>query len=210
MESRGTGVKDRLPLLLLASALAFLALTAGVMLWSWIAVTDSAINASLGSGRAEPFLTLFLWLTALGSSPIAFAICAVTACLLWVARLPHLVLPLWVMFLGGLATSWSVKLLVGRVRPTFLDIATASSPSFPSGHSMSAMAVYGFLAFIVLRHGPERRTSVWMAISLAAVIALVGFSRMFLSLHYASDVLGGFLVGGFWLMVGIALARRSD
>lgn len=201
-------MKDRLHILLLASALAFLALTAGVVFWARIAVTDSAINAFLGSLRAEPFLTLFLWVTALGASPTAFVVCATTACLLWVGRLPHLLLPLWVVFLGGLATSWSVKLLVGRVRPTFLDIATASSPSFPSGHSMSAMAVYGFLAFIILRHGPPGRASFWMALSFASMIVLVGFSRMFLSLHYASDVLGGFLVGGFWLMVGIALARR--
>lgn len=204
-------MKDRrLQTLLLASALAFLALTAGVVLWSWIAVADSAINASLGAYRAEPFLTIFLWVTALGASPTAFVVCATTACLLWVARLPHLVLPLWVVFLGGLVTSWSTKLLVGRVRPTFLDIATASSPSFPSGHSMSAMAVYGFLAFVVLRHGPPGRLSFWMAVSFAGTIVLVGFSRMFLSLHYASDVLGGFLVGGFWLTIGIALARRRD
>ena len=194
--------------LLLASALAFLVLTAGVVFWSWVAVADSALNASLGAYRAEPLLTIFLWLTALGASPTAFVLCAATACLLWVGRLPHLVLPLWIVFLGGTTTSWSVKLLVGRVRPTFLDVATASSPSFPSGHSMSAMAVYGFLAFVVLRHGPPGRPSFWIAVSFASLIVLVGFSRMFLSLHYASDVLGGFLVGGFWLTVGIALARR--
>lgn len=203
-------MKDRLHLLLLASALAFLALTAGVMSWSWFASTDAAINASLGSLRVEPFLTFFVLLTTLGTSPATLAISAIAACLLWVGRLPHLVLPLWVVFLGGLATSWSAKFLVGRVRPTFLDVATASSPSFPSGHSMSAMALYGFLAFVVLRHGPPGRVALWIALSFAGLIVLIGFSRMFLSLHYASDVLGGFLVGGFWLMIGIALARRSD
>ena len=203
--------KDRrLTPLLLASALAFLALTAGVMSWGWIAAADSAVNASLGSFRAEPLLTFFVLLTTLGTSPATLAISAITACLLWVGRLPHLILPLCIVFLGGLATSWSAKFLVGRVRPTFLDIATASSPSFPSGHSMSAMALYGFLAFVVLRHGPPGRVSLWIALSFVGMIVLIGFSRMFLSLHYASDVLGGFLVGGFWLMVGIAVARRRD
>jgi undecaprenyl-diphosphatase len=195
--------------LLVVCALAFLALLACLLSWPWIAVADAAINTSFAPHRTPTLLALFLWLTALGANPAIVAVCVTASAMLWVARLSALIPPLWTAFLGGEATSWSVKFLVGRTRPEFLDVATAASPSFPSGHSMSAMAVYGFLAFVVARRGPGGRFSVVAALALAALIPLIGFSRIFLSVHYASDVLGGFLVGGFWLMVAIAVSRAT-
>jgi membrane-associated phospholipid phosphatase len=199
----------RLAMLLVVCALAFLALLAGLLWWQWIPGADSTINAFFGPYRTPAPLTVFLWLTALGANPAIVAVCVTATGLLWVARSPGLILPLWTAFLGGEATSWSFKFLVARTRPEFLEVATAASPSFPSGHSMSAMAVYGFLAFVVARHGPHGPLSAVAPLALAVVIVLIGFSRIFLSLHYASDVLGGFLVGGFWLLVAIGLSMRG-
>jgi undecaprenyl-diphosphatase len=196
----------RLGTLLLACVLAFLALLAGVLWWKWIGTSDSALNASLGPHRTPLLLTVFLWLTALGALPTSAAVCVTTTALLWVARLSGLILPLWIAFIGGQATSWTVKHLVGRTRPEFLEIATATSASFPSGHSMSAMVVYGFLAFVVARHTPPGRLAVVAPFGLAVLILLVGFSRIFLSVHFVSDVIGGFLVGGFWLLIGVSLS----
>jgi len=198
----------RLAPLLAVVALAFLVLLAAVLWWPWIAAADATVNASLAAHRTPGLLALFLWLTALGANPAALAVCVTTTAMLWVARLAALIVPLWVAFLGGQATSWSVKLLVGRTRPEFLDIATASSPSFPSGHSMSAITVYGFLAFVVARYGPQGWISVAAPLALAVLVLLIGFSRIFLSLHFASDVAGGFLAGGFWLLVAIGLSQR--
>lgn len=196
----------RLATLLAACALVFLALLAGVLWWNWIGDSDSTVNTSLGPHRTPLMLAVFLWLTALGANPAVTAVCIATSGLLWVARLSGLVLPLWIAHLGGAATSWSFKYLAGRARPEFLDVASATSPSFPSGHSMSAMAVYGFLAFVLARHGPQGKLSVMAPLALAALILLIGFSRIYLSVHYASDVIGGFLVGGFWLLIAIALS----
>lgn len=196
----------RLAILLTVCALTFLALLVGVLWWRWIDALDLAINAFLGPHRTPLLLNGFLWLTALGAKPAIMAACIAMTGLLWVARLSALVLPLWIASLGSEATSWSLKLLVGRARPQFLEIASATSPSFPSGHSIAAMAVYGFLAFVLARHGPQGRLSVVAPLALAVLILLIGFSRMFLSVHFASDVIGGFLVGGFWLMIAIALS----
>jgi len=145
-------------------ALAFLALLVGLLSWPWIAAADAALNASFGPYRTPALLAVFLWLTALGANPAIVAVCVTASAMLWVARLPGLIPALWTAFLGAEATGWSVKFLVDRTRPEFLDVATAASPSFPSGHSMSAMAVYGFLAFVL---GEYRR-----AILRADVVAL--------------------------------------
>jgi len=196
---------------MLVCAIAFFALSAAVLGWTWIAAADSALNASFGAWRVEPLLSMFLWLTALGASPAIVAVCVMATASLRIARLSRHIAPLWIAWLGGEATTWSIKFLVARLRPDFLDVASAVSPSFPSAHSMSAMVVYGFLAFLVARHGPPGRLSLLVPTALALLILTVGFSRMFLSLHYVSDVLGGFLVGGFWLLSAIALssARRG-
>ncbi len=70
------------------------------------------------------------------------------------------------------------------------------------------MAVYGFLAFLIARTLPATRSRFEAGFWAAILIALIGFSRMILGLHYASDVAAGFLVGLFWLLAGFALAER--
>jgi len=185
-------------------------LLAGVLWSPWIAEADARINGFFGPYRAEPLLTGFIWLTAFGANPTVLAVCATTSGLLWVARLPGLVLPLWIAFLGAQATGWSLKFLVGRARPAFLEVASATSSSFPSGHSVGSIVVYGFLAFVLARHGPGGTLAIVGPAMLVVLIILIGFSRMFLSLHYASDVLGGFLVGSLWLLTAIALSKRTS
>jgi membrane-associated phospholipid phosphatase len=205
--ARRIGMK--VPILAMLFIVCLIALAAGVLWWPRIAEADVSINNFFAPYRVRPFLAGFMWLTAVGANPTVVAVCVTMTGLLWVARLSGLILPLWIAFAGGEATSWSLKYLVGRTRPPFLEVASATSPSFPSGHSMSSMVVYGFAAFVLTSRGPRRRTGVAAAVALALLILLIGFSRVFLSLHFASDVLGGFLVGGFWLLMGIMRAARN-
>ena len=206
--ARRTGMTlPRLAALLMAGLIALLA---GLLWWPWLASADAAVNRFLGPYRVQPLLDGFIWLTAFGANPALAAVCVTTTGLLGVARLPALILPLWVAFLGAAATSWSLKHLVARARPEFLEVVRANSPSFPSGHSISAMAVYGFVAFVLMSHGPGGRLAAVLPVVLGLLIVLVGFSRIFLSVHYTSDVLAGFLGGAFWLVIAILLARRTS
>jgi len=206
-----------LPIAMGVAVLSFLALLGfllvdGRLLDGRLAAADAGINAVFGRYRAEPGLTAFLWVTAFGANPAIVAVAATASAFLWSARRLRSVAALWLTLLGAQATSWTIKFLIGRARPTFLDLITADSPSFPSGHATSAMAVYGLLAWLVTRPGSRSPGKVPAAVMGATLvlIALIGFSRIFLSLHYTSDVLGGFLVGWFWMLVGIAVVRRGD
>ncbi len=71
------------------------------------------------------------------------------------------------------------------------------------------MAVYGFLAYALARHRSSLRARYELAFWAALLILLIGFSRMLLSVHYASDVLSGFIVGSVWLLLGIAVAESA-
>jgi membrane-associated phospholipid phosphatase len=168
---------------------------------------DEAADSLAALLRGEPGFTAFLWLTDLGAGPTFVAVGLVATTFLAIEKRFAYVPALWITLLGAQATTWIGKYAIDRTRPEFLEVATAAAPSFPSGHSTAAMAVYGFLAYVVVRRVRSRRVRFEVIYWTAALIALIGFSRVYLRVHFLSDVLSGFLVGGFWLLVGVAVAE---
>ncbi|MBM7692496.1 undecaprenyl-diphosphatase [Peribacillus deserti] len=107
--------------------------------------------------------------------------------------------------LGGLF-NYFLKWLFKRERPSILPLIQEHGFSFPSGHSMGSFIFYGSLAVIVAKLS-HRKAMNWAAgISFAIVILLIGISRIYLGVHYPSDVIAGFAAGGVWLTVcGVGL-----
>ena len=201
-----------LPLSLLVAGALYLAallggLTEDVIEAGAVLRSDQAVNGFFEPWRGGPLIPVFLWITALGAGPALTAVATVATGFLWAGRRPVYILPLWAAFLGAQATTWSGKYLVGRHRPDFIKAVSEVSPSFPSGHATASLALYGFLAYALVRDEPYCRERFEVAFWTAALIAVIGFSRVFLSLHYTTDVLAGFMVGAFWLLVGFALAE---
>jgi undecaprenyl-diphosphatase len=174
-----------------------------------VQVFDHAINAFFGPWRAQPLLTIFVWITALGAGPTLTAVSIVATGFLWSFLRPLFIVPLWISFLGAQATTWLGKYVIARQRPEFIEAASAMSPSFPSGHATASMALYGFLAYVLARDLANLRARFELAFWAGMLIVAIGFSRIFLSVHYTSDVLAGFLVGAFWLLVGFALSELA-
>ena len=168
---------------------------------------DRAINAFFNPLRSDALVTVFNWLTMLGDSAALLAVVIVANGFLWAHRRRPFIGPLWLTFLGAVLTAWAGKFALDRERPEFLTMVEASFPSFPSGHATGAMAVYGFVAYAIARDLAHPRERFEVTFWTLVLIALIGFSRIFLSVHYASDVAAGFLVGGFWLLVGFALSE---
>ena len=168
---------------------------------------DEAVNAALTPWRRKPLIDAFLWITQLGSGPALGAVAMTATAFLWAGRRPALIIPLWVAFLGAQLTTWAGKYAIDRHRPVFLEGVSAMSPSFPSGHATGAMAVYGFLAYAIARELPGWRPRFEVAFWSGVLILLIGFSRIYLSAHYLTDVAAGFLVGGFWLVVAFTAAE---
>jgi membrane-associated phospholipid phosphatase len=115
-----------------------------------------------------------------------------------------LVLFLAVTCIGGGVVDTIVKVAVGRPRPEVDEpIITAFGQSFPSGHSMQAVVCYGalLLVFLPLVEGRRRTAAI---VATGTLIALIGFSRLTLGVHFVSDVLGGYLLGAAWLIASVA------
>jgi undecaprenyl-diphosphatase len=101
---------------------------------------------------------------------------------------------------GGEALNLLLKELFARPRPFFVDpLLPVTGYSFPSGHAMVALVAYGMLAYfaILALRSWQARAAVVLGTSL--LVLLIGFSRMYLGVHYFSDVLAGFAAGGVWL-----------
>ena len=172
-----------------------------------LVLLDQGVNAFFAPYRTPWLVGAFIWITALGAGPAVTGMVAVASVLLWSQGQARLLVPLWITFLGAQGTTWAGKYAIGRTRPAFLDAVTEATPSFPSGHATASAALIGFLAYVAARGLPGARQRFDVAFWSAAAIGLICFSRIFLSLHYLTDVAAGVLVGTFWLLVGFTVAE---
>jgi membrane-associated phospholipid phosphatase len=201
-----------LPLTLVAAAAAYLAALLGGLVEELleaeeIVAVDEAVNDAFTPYRVAPLVQIVGWITRLADSASLTAVAAVTSAFLLSFHAARLLLPLWVTVLGANISTWAGKFAFDRPRPEFVTEVTAISASFPSGHATGAMAVYGFIAYLLARDRSRARTRFEILFWSAALIAVIALSRMYLSVHFASDVAAGLLVGGFWLLVGIAITE---
>lgn len=102
-----------------------------------------------------------------------------------------------------------VKLLFVRPRPVGLALIHQGGYSFPSGHSMMALAFFGFLIYLVLKSKLDRKYKNILSILLVLLILLIGISRIYLGVHFASDVLGGFALSLSYLVLFINLLYKK-
>ena len=94
-----------------------------------------------------------------------------------------------------------LKEIIQRPRPDGFRLIAETGYSFPSGHSMVAMAFYGLLIYMIWRYETNRGLKWLFCLSFSLVVILIGASRIYLGVHYASDVLAGFAVALAWLLV---------
>lgn len=100
-----------------------------------------------------------------------------------------------------------LKQLFQRKRPLSPLLKAAKGLSFPSGHAIMAVTFYGLLIYI-LQHTIEIDwLRVVVTLLIVVLIFLIGFSRIYLRVHYASDVLGGFIIGSFWLLISLSIIK---
>ena len=106
----------------------------------------------------------------------------------------------------GQAILWSLKWIFSRARPTD-QLISAVGESFPSGHTFTATVLYGFLIFLVWRYTKRPGVRLGATFSFSLIILLVGLSRILLSVHWVSDVLGGLSIGLAWLICSLLITR---
>lgn len=188
-----------IPFLLLAFA--------SLMEWGWLGTLDSEIGMDIIEDR-NPILTVFFrGITVLGGWMFSILFVAGVALLLLVL-FKRWDMALWyslTVALGSGVLNQFVKFIFQRPRPEIEHLVEQGGYSFPSGHSMGTVIMFGAVVFLVVRLA-KNRTIKWAALAVAALlIFLVGLSRIYLGVHFPTDVIGGYSLGTAWLAASIGV-----
>lgn len=104
----------------------------------------------------------------------------------------------------------SLKVFFQRARPDFHRLIEVGGYSFPSGHATNALTLYGILTFLLWRHIPVRWRRMLLIFVSTMMIVMIGTSRIYLGVHYPTDIISGYLAGGFWLAMAIWIYQRYE
>jgi undecaprenyl-diphosphatase len=179
----------------------------------WTSIIGSAeqdVMRHIARERSETLVSVARVVTWVGSSYVLVPL-AVACCLLFVRAGRHREAVIVAASLaGGIAISNAVKALVGRPRPPAAEhLQTITSSSFPSAHTAQASAFWIGLALALGLSAPRRRA--WLMLGGALLVALaVGWSRVYLGVHYPSDVVAGLLLGGGWAVFVAWVVREAS
>lgn len=171
---------------------------------------DLAVTNWLQTHGTEKGESIFSAISLLGG-PVLAALLVVTTVVLLVRRDWRHLAVLAVTCGGGALLNVVLKFVFHRARPPFASEFNATSWSFPSGHAMDSLIAYGLLAYWVASRFPRGRTAAIVA--LAALVALIGYARIYLGVHYLSDVVAGYTAGFIWLtacVTGYEFAERRQ
>lgn len=144
--------------------------------------------------------TVMLKITALGNPEFVVVVFVFSLGWLWWKRRRLEAKVFAIACLGALILNQGLKLCFAKPRPQlWTHLIAESSYSFPSGHALGSLVLYGFLAYILAVQFPK--SAPWIYGAGALIIAAIGFSRLYLGVHWPTDVAAGYAVGFLWLMV---------
>jgi len=182
-----------------------------LLLFLWLArevsenravVFDEIVRRAI-HGSTTPRLTDFIFfMTRLGAGIFLAAATFVAAIVFILLKQNRAAVILLLTMAGEFLLEFSLKILFQLVRPEpFFEYPPLKTFSFPSGHALGSFCLFMTLAWLVSSRLAHRRSKIVVWIFASALVLLVGLSRVYLGVHFPSDVLGGFLAGSVWISI---------
>lgn len=162
---------------------------------------DYQITEFVISYRSPMLTDYFTMMTNMGDVygyAIVFGVCAIISFTVF-KRWKHIVQILLVLVLAALSNI-VLKRFIDRARPDIEHLVVVKTLSYPSGHAMAAMAFYGFLMYLVYRFNINKYLKIGLMLLLGVIILSIGISRIYLGVHFPSDIAGGFIAGFIWVI----------
>jgi len=170
-------------------------------------IFDNKVSLFIYSLRT-PLLTEFMiFITNLGGANLLFPTALVIIFLIWRKHKNEALLFSLVSFMG-FALNNLLKLLTQRIRPLISPLINQSTYSFPSGHAMNNFIFYALLSFFVFRFTRQKKMSIITVCISLVMVLLIGLSRIYLGVHYPTDVIAGY-IAGFWVFVTALLIEKT-
>jgi membrane-associated phospholipid phosphatase len=129
---------------------------------------------------------------------------------LFIRKHPWYSLRIPVVAIGSISLNLIMKWFFDRPRPALRHLTEVSGLSFPSGHAMMSFSFYGLLIYLIFENVDNKFTKYSLSFLLLILMHLIGLSRVYLHVHYASDVLAGFALGTIWLIICLFILKRIE
>ena len=170
---------------------------------------DDTIRTAIRQMRSPMWTQLFLAVTKLGSTLYLVVVgCAAGIVFIFMRWFRPLLILILVM-LGQAALHHGFKWLIARPRPpALISYPTTESFSYPSGHAVASLCLYFTIAWYVAATTDNSAIKVIIAILTAVLVFLVGMSRIYIGIHYPTDVIAGFLAAMIWTTAVLSIDRR--
>ena len=167
---------------------------------------DQNITDDVLALRSPGLTDYFTFVTDVGDVKGYLVVFVITAALLYYAfrKWKYVLQTVLVLFLATISNV-ILKRVFDRARPEIEHLVSVKTLSYPSGHAMSSMAFYGFLIYLVYKIKMPIAAKVALIILLSALVFSIGTSRIYLGVHFPSDVLGGWIAGAIWVIFCILI-----
>ncbi len=167
---------------------------------------DKTLSLAVYSLRTPELTRLMLFITSLGAFWLVIAAIVLTLFFVWRHYYREAIFLFVLLAVGGLLNLF-LKDLFQVPRPDIAPLLDISSYSFPSGHAMTSFVFYGVLPIFVYRFSHRVGLTLIVGILAALFMFLIGFSRVYLGVHYLSDVVAGWIAGFWWLVTALVIDR---
>ncbi|QXP77810.1 MULTISPECIES: phosphatase PAP2 family protein [Winogradskyella] len=167
-----------------------------------LAQFDTNVIEYIHSYRTPTLTKYFVFITDIGDVYgylIAFILCIIT--FLMIFKSWQYVIQLIVVMSLALSSNLILKRIINRSRPNQEHLVTVETLSYPSGHAMAAMAFYGFLIYLFFHFKINLILKSIIITLLISIIISIGISRIYLGVHFPSDIIGGFIAGFIWVIL---------
>ncbi|MGI8597831.1 MAG: phosphatase PAP2 family protein [Chitinophagaceae bacterium] len=202
--------------MLIVFSIFFLSLAGFIFIARRVFITGSTEFDQSVFDKLQPYVNetnnkIMLFITFLGKHDFLIpANLALIAYFLFIKKHKWYSIKIPAIAISSLLMMFVLKNLFGRERPLIPLLEQARGLSFPSGHALMSMTFYGLLIYIVWNSIKNQQLKWSLVVLLLALIFLIGFSRIYLRVHYTTDVMAGFAMGFLWLVIAVQVIRRIE
>ena len=193
-------IKDNRKIIILTISLILFTIITYAIFNNKINTIDQNIHSYILNIRNDNLTSILITITNISS---AYALIVLSILLLLIMKKKKLPLLISLNLIISFISNQITKQIITRPRPIGINLIEETGYSYPSGHAMISMAYFGFIAYLIYKYVKNKLIKTILISSIFILIILIGFSRIYLGVHYLSDIIGGFLLSIVYLMIVI-------
>lgn len=200
-------MKNKIKYIILSMAIVLFILILSLILTDKITGFDTTIYEFITLKKNDTITNIYKCITFFGSTTFIVILCLLFLLIFWKQKKGFVISA---CLIGSTLINNLIKVIVRRNRPVDLMLVEENTFSFPSGHTMASVSMYGLLIYLVWQSKFSKKLKIILTILLSVLILAIASSRIYLGAHYASDIIGAILMSTIWLIIFINILKNKN